>query len=374
MTSRLSFAFLGLSITSTWGNGHATTYRSLLRELGQRGHRVTFFERAVPWYTENADLPAPPYCELVLYDSLEDLGRHRSKLAQADVVVLGSYVPQGRKVAELVLQSSRALTAFYDIDTPVTLAALARNDCEYLSPELVPAFDIYLSFSGGRSLELLRSTYGARRAEPLYCSVDPAYYHPEITPKRWDLGYLGTYSADRQPELERLLLEPARQHPELSLAVAGSQYPSSIAWPSCVTHFEHVPAHEHRGFYARQRWTLNLTRRDMALLGHSPSVRLFEAAACGTPILSDHWRGLEQFFEPEREIVVVSSGEQVVTCLKQRGEAERKVIAERARARVLEEHTSSARAKTLLEYVQAGASPSTRTTARPLTAGAEQAP
>jgi spore maturation protein CgeB len=351
VTPRLSFVFLGLSLTSSWGNGHATTYRALLRELRQRGHRVTFFERKQTWYVDNADLPEPEFCELVSYDSLAELERYRGRLAAADVVVVGSYVPEGRAVAALALEHCRGVSAFYDIDTPITLAALARGDCSYLSKELVPAFDLYLSFAGGHVLSRLRTIFGARRAEPLYCGVDPDLYYPVNAPKTWDLGYLGTYSADRQPALEQLLLEPARRLPERAFVVAGAQYPEDIVWPSQVERSTHVPPAEHRYFYSRQRWTLNLTRKDMISAGHAPSVRLFEAAACGTPIISDHSPGLSEFFEPGREIVVADGAADVVRCLQQLSESERRLLAERARSRVLAEHTSAHRARALEDYV-----------------------
>lgn len=348
----LSFAFIGLSLCSSWGNGHATTYRGLLRELSRRGHSVTFFERDAPWYLENADLPRPDFCRLVRYRSLEELALHEPELSRADAVIVGSYVPEGPRVLELVLASARGVRAFYDIDTPVTLAALARRDCDYLSEELVPELDLYLSFSGGASLELLRSRFRARRVEPLYCSVDPALYRPEQEHQAWTLGYLGTYSRDRQPALEELLLRPARAASDLEFVVGGPQYPASVDWPPNVSRFEHVPPSQHSLFYSRQRWTLNVTRRDMVAAGHSPSVRLFEAAACGVPIISDAWPGLDAFFTPGSEIVVAESAEAVLECVTRTSEGERRAIAERARKRVLAEHTAAQRAATLEDYVR----------------------
>jgi spore maturation protein CgeB len=367
MTKPLDFVFLGLSLSSSWGNGHATTYRALLRALSARGHRVKFFERAVPWYRDNTDLHCPDFCELVLYESLDELASHGEALKRADVVVVGSYVPDGPSVLELVLHEARGVKAFYDIDTPITLAALARHDCDYLSADAIPKLDLYLSFAGGPSLDTLRSSFGARRAEPLYCSVDPRSYFPVAAELSWDLGYLGTYAPDRQPGLENLLLEPARSRTDLSFVVGGSQYPAQLCWPSNVTHLEHVPPDRHREFYCGQRWTLNLTRRDMAKAGYSPSVRLFEAAACGTPIISDRAPGLDTFFIPDREIIVVDGPEQVLSCLTRYSESQRRALAERALARVLKEHTAARRASTLENYVRAAiAQPrAARSTGRP---------
>jgi spore maturation protein CgeB len=357
----MTIVILGLSITSSWGNGHATTYRGLVRELARRGHRVLFLEHDVPWYAANRDLPRPPYGITELYRDLPDLDRRfRSRVGEADAVVLGSYVQQGETVADWVFQRARGVTAFYDIDTPVTLAKLARGDHEYLHPRLIPCFDLYLSFTGGPTLERLESEFGARRALPLFCSCDPALYFPEPHAPRWDLGYLGTYSDDRQPAVESLLLEPARRLPGRRFAVAGPAYPPEIDWPGNVDRFEHLAPGEHRAFYNRQRYTLNVTRADMRLAGYSPSIRLFEAAACGTPIISDDWPGLATFFEPGREILLAASPEDVLKILRDIPEAERRQIGRRARERVLAEHTAAHRATALEAYLGQAAGPPLR--------------
>ena len=336
---------LGLSLSSSWGNGHATTFRALLEAFSARGHRVTFLERDKPWYREHRDFAAAPYCDLVFYDALADLETtHRDLIAGADVVLVGSYVPDGVAVGRLVQARARGLRAFYDIDTPVTLAKLARGDHEYLEPELIPGYDAYFSFTGGPTLDLIERRYGSPAARALYCSVDPARYHPVTVERRYDLGYLGTYSDDRQPVLERLLIEPARRLPHLAFVVAGPLYPTTIDWPANVHRLDHVPPQEHAAFYGACRWTLNVTRADMVAAGWSPSVRLFEAAACGTPIVSDRWDGLDALLEPGREIALADDADAVVAILDGTGEDERRAIAGRARDRVLAEHTAAHRA------------------------------
>ncbi len=347
----LNVVILGLSITSSWGNGHATTYRGLVRELVKRGHRVLFLERDVPWYAAHRDLPRPPYGRTELYESLDDLkARFGLDIEKADAVIVGSYVPDGVEVGDYVTQNAQGLSAFYDIDTPVTLAKLERGDYEYLSPDLIKCYDLYLSFTGGPTLERLERGYGARAAKPLYCSVDPELYYPEDVPQTWDLGYLGTYSEDRQGPLERLLLEPARRHPTRRFIVAGPQYPENIDWPPNVARAEHLPPSEHRGFYNAQRFTLNVTRADMVRAGFAPSVRLFEAAACGVPIISDSWAGLETFFTPGEEILLAETPEDVLGYLEL-PETERRELGARARARVLREHTAARRAQELETYL-----------------------
>jgi len=235
----------------------------------------------------------------------------------------------------------------------VTLAKLARGDEEYLAASLIPRYQLYLSFTGGPTLRRLEAEYGSPLARPLYCSVDPDLYYPERAEARWDLGYLGTYSADRQPVLERLMLGAARRWRKGRFVVAGPQYPDEIAWPSNVERVEHLPPAEHRGFYNAQRFTLNVTRADMVRAGYSPSVRLFEAAACGTPIISDYWEGLETFLTPGKEVLISRSPEETLRYLRDLSDAERAAVGRRARARVLAAHTAAHRAAELEGYVLA---------------------
>ncbi len=348
-----SLVFLGLSLRSSWGNGHATTYRALLQALSERGHKLTFLERDKPWYADNADLSAPPFCGFHLYHDLGDLeGRHARTLRDADVIVVGSYVPEGCGVIRLALRLARGQVGFYDIDTPVTLAMLRQGTSEYISADLIPAFDFYLSFTGGPCLAQLRDVYHARFPSPFYCMVDPTRYRPVDEPKAWDLGYLGTYSADRQPALNALLIEPARRLPHLRFVVAGPQYPRTIDWPENVERIEHVPPAGHPRFYSRLRFALNLTRADMLSTGWSPSVRLFEAAACGTPILTDRWKGLDRFFAPGKEILVADRSEDVVQALTRLEPAVAARIAKRARRRILQRHTGQRRAEELERIIR----------------------
>jgi spore maturation protein CgeB len=349
---RLRIVIIGLTITSSWGNGHATTYRGLVRELSRRGHEVLFLEHDKPWYASNRDMPNPSFGRTKLYPSVDHLkAHHLDEVRQADFVIVGSYVPEGVNVGQWVIRTATGLTAFYDIDTPVTLAKLARGDYEYLSPDLIPRYDLYLSFTGGPTLDKLEREYGSPRALALYCSVDPELYYPEVCERRWDLGYLGTYSADRQPPLEKLLVEPARRWEEGCFVLAGPQYPDSIAWPPNVRRITHLPPFEHRRFYNEQAFTLNITRADMVRAGYSPSVRLFEAAACGVPIISDRWDGLDAIFAIGSEILVADRAEDVLQYLRETSDEERGALGERARAKVLSRHTAHHRAIELERYV-----------------------
>jgi spore maturation protein CgeB len=334
----------GLSITSSWGNGHATNYRALAGALRALGHDVLFLERNQPWYAQNRDFNA---AWVTLYDDVGELEQWTDDVRSADLVIVGSFVPEGCAVAEWVLATAGGLAAFWDLDTPVTAAKLAEGDEEYVSASLLMQFDLYLSFTGGPLLRAL----GARRPTPFYCLADTAHYRPLAAPKRWDLGYLGTYSHDRQPKLDALLLEPARDHRDLLFAVAGAQYPATLGWPANVQRFENLPPSDHPSFYAAQRFTLNITRAEMVDAGWSPSVRLFEAGACGVPVISDWWEGLDTFFEPGREILIAEDSDEVMRHLAL-PETTRAAIGNAARGRVLREHSADRRARELIAHVR----------------------
>jgi spore maturation protein CgeB len=199
-------------------------------------------------------------------------------------------------------------------------------------------------------LRAIEQTYGAGRARALYCAVDPDLHKPHDVAPRLDLGYLGTYSEDRQPVLQRLLIETARRLPKMRFAVAGPQYPGGLRWPKNVERIEHLSPGDHAAFYSSQRYTLNVTRADMVVAGFSPSVRLFEAAASGAPIISDRWPGLETFFKPGEEILIADSRADVIALLSDFSEQRRRDLAAAARQRVLRDHTAERRAQELENY------------------------
>jgi spore maturation protein CgeB len=340
---------LGLSITSSWGNAHATNYRGLVRELASRGHQVLFCERDAAWNARTRDLRELRGARLLLYGSLDELVQTAGEqIAAADLVIIGSHVPDGVAVAEYVLATTEGRSAFYDIETPETIMRLAAGDHDYLTPALIPRFDLYLSSSGGPSLTALEE-YGARRVVPFYPLVDPRGYVAVASRPCWDLGYLGGYSPDRRSSLESLMLSPARALRARRFVVAGPQYPDDIAWPANVARIQHVAPGRHPVFYGAQRFTLNLTRAAMREAGWSPSVRLFEAAACGTAIITDYWPGLDDFLTPDKEVLVARSADDVLRALIETGIETRLALAARARQRVMREHTAARRID-LLEH------------------------
>ena len=353
----MKIVIFGLSVSSSWGNGHAALWRGLIRALLDAGHRVTFFERDVPYYAANRDLHAlPPGGTLALYDDwAEALPRMRAQLADADVGMVTSYCPDGLAATELVLAAPVAVRCFYDLDTPVTLSRLAAGeDVDYIGPDGLAPFDLVFSYTGGGALDALRTRLGARRTVPIYGSVDPATHRPaEPRPEyRAMLSYLGTYAADRQAALERLFVEPARLLPGERFVIGGAQYPDGFPWTANTYFVRHLPPPEHPAFYSSSRLTLNITRDAMARMGWCPSGRLFEAAACGVPILSDWFAGLDEFFRPGEEILVAHTTEDAMAAL-QRSDAELAGIAARARARAIEEHSAARRAGEMVAAFEA---------------------
>jgi spore maturation protein CgeB len=358
----VNFVIFGLTISSAWANGHATPWRALLRGLRQQGHTATFFERDVAYYAERRDLAAPDFCQLVLYPDWQSvLATARAALASADVAIVTSYCPDGLAACQLVLDTPGPLHVFYDMDTPVTIAALERDGvavasgAHYLTPELIPEFDLYLSFSGGPQLECVRGRWGAQHTAPLYGSVDPDLHAPVADPPnefRCAMGYLGTYAADRQPALDRLLVEPARRRPHSQFLVVGSLYPEEVEWPANVRTLAHLEPPKHPAFYSANRITLSVSRQAMLDWGYTPSGRLFEATSCGTPLVSDPFPGIEEFFMPGEEILVAETTQQALGALEL-SDSELARIAAGGRARTLAEHTGTARARQLTAACEA---------------------
>lgn len=367
----MKIVIFGLSITSSWGNGHATTFRALARALHARGHSIEFFEHNLQWYAANRDLPDPDFCRVHIFENWKNVVRTaRRKLRECDIAMVGSYFPDGIQAIREMLDSPAPVKSFYDIDTPITMGQLRQSGrTAYLLQEQIPGLDLYFSFTGGPMLEEIETRFGARRAVPLYCSFDPQQYRAWPVHRRYacDLSYMGTYAADRQPKIQELLCEPARRMPAKTFIVAGPQYPKGLKWPGNVRRICHLNPRWHARFYSSSRFTLNVTRRDMVQAGYSPSVRLFEAAACAATIVSDIWPGLDRFFRPGSEILLPDSCDDVVDYLQNADDPSFRRIGLQAQQRVLAEHTSECRAEEFEHYMQ-------QATERPKRAAVDQRP
>jgi spore maturation protein CgeB len=342
----------GLAVSSSWGNGHATLWRGLGRALSARGHRLVFFERDVPYYAAHRDATAIAGVDLRLYRSWDETQAAAAlELADADLGMVTSFCPDAPQAEETLLSSRARIRCFYDLDTPVTLAALsAGGRVAYLGERGLRDYDLVLSYTGGRALDQLRERLGAQLVEPLYGSVDPQVHRPDRDPPapfrsapRPALSYLGTYAPDRQPALDQLFLRPAERRPARRFVIGGAQYPTERRWPANVEYVGHVAPAGHPAFYGTAALTLNVTRAAMAAMGHCPSARLFEAAACGVPVVSDAWEGIERFFQPGEEILLATCTEEILAAID-RPERELSAIGRRARERALADHTADRRA------------------------------
>lgn len=356
VTLSLKLVIFGLSISSSWGNGHATLWRGLCRALGKRGHRTIFFEKDVSYYAATRDCIEIPGCELRLYDSWDDVAVHAAReLGDAEVGMVTSYCPDGRAASRLLFETGSYIRCFYDLDTPVTISRLRADETvEYLPDNGLTDFDLVLSYTGGEALRCLSTLLGARQVATLYGSVDPATHRPAAPLPEFaaDLSYLGTYAIDRQKTLERLFVEPARRRPGTRFVIGGAQYPSDFPWANNIFFVRHLAPYQHPAFYCSSRLTLNVTRRAMAEMGYCPSGRLFEAAACGVPIVSDTWEGLDEFYRPGSEILVCRNTDDVLNALSLSG-AELQRIATAARERTMEEHTAACRVIELERILEA---------------------
>jgi spore maturation protein CgeB len=350
----VKIVFFGLTLSSSWGNGHATPYRAILRALHAMGHSVSFFEKDADYYRSRRDFTRCDYCNLVLYERWEEISSQALEdVRSADVVVTASYLPEGRRINDEILALDRPLRVFYDLDTPVTLRNLGAGEAEYVRCDQLPGFDLVLSFTGGKVLKDLEHIYGVRLARPLYGCVDP-YDYARVEPRQefaCDLSCMATYASDRQHKIDQLFLEPARRNPQKQFTLAGPLYPGDWQWPPNVRRREHVAPQAHPAFYSSSRITLNVTREEMARNGWCPSGRFFEAAACGTPLLSDWWEGLDCFFDVVHDIRVVARAEHVENALNL-PDAELHALAAHARERTLDDHTGQVRARQFLQYLE----------------------
>ncbi|WP_024511286.1 glycosyltransferase [Bradyrhizobium sp. ARR65] len=352
----MKIVIFGLTISSSWGNGHATLWRGLCKNLARIGHDVVFYERDVPYYAGTRDVFELAGGRLELYPSWDAIrSRASADVNDADAAIVTSYCPDGLAATELVTDQARGLRVFYDLDTPVTLAKLRTGEAvPYIGSRGLQDFELVLSFTGGpRVFEEFQRRLGVRRIAALYGHVDPEVHRP-VAPQphyRADLSYLGTYSEDRQRALEKLFVEPARRRQDLRFLIGGAQYPQDFPWSRNIYFVRHLPPSEHAAFFASSRMTLNVTRHAMAEMGWCPSGRLFEAAACGAPLLSDAWDGIADFFEAGEEIILVRDEHDTLAAFENDdGTLQR--IARRARERALDQHSSARRAAELVQFLE----------------------
>jgi spore maturation protein CgeB len=351
----MKITVFGLTISSSWGNGHATLWRGLCKALSRLGHRVVFFERDVSYYANHRDACSFEDTELILYAHWDAI-RHRvwRELATSDAAIVTSYCADAIAAGDAIMEAARPISVFYDLDTPVTLRQMRDGaSVPYIGTRGLRDYEMVLSYTGGSALEQLRRCLGARRTRALYGHVDPDLHH-RVTPSerfRSHLSYLGTYAADRQQLLDEFFIAPAHARSQSRFLVGGAQYPARLTWPNNVAFVEHVPPAEHAAFFSSSQLTLNVTRAAMAEMGWCPSGRLFEAAACGAALISDTWEGLDEFYSPGDEILLAEKRDDVLAALDME-DAEVGRIGSAARERTLDEHTCHHRARVLVNALE----------------------
>ena len=358
MTAGLKIAFFGSSLVSAYWNGAATYYRGMIRALHQRGHQVTFYEPDAYGRQQHRDIPDPDWAKVVVYDVGEDLSDPVSEgvylaledAQRADLIVKASGIgvfDQLLEAAVLELRQSHNQIIFWDVDAPATLERLHSNPADaFLS--LIPRYDLVLTYGGGNPVITAYKALGAQECLPIYNALDPLTHHPVLPESRFAglLGFLGNRLPDREERVEEFFLQTAAELPQHGFVLGGNGWQDKPL-PANVNLVGQVYTRDHNAFNCTPQAVLNISRASMASYGFSPATRVFEAAGAGACLITDAWEGIELFLEPGREILVAEQGDDVVEHLRQLTPEQASTLGDRARCRVLAEHTYAHRAAQL---------------------------
>lgn len=348
----MNIAFFGSSLVSAYWNGAATYYRGIIRALHARGHRVTFYEPDAYDRQQHRDIPDPEWARVVVYSGTDEAAA-RVVLADArgaDLVVKASGVGVFDELLEagvLELQGPGTRVAFWDVDAPATLDRVYQNPDDPFRP-LIPQYDLVLTYGGGEPVTRAYRHLDARECVPIYNAVDPDTHHPVPPEERFEgtLGFLGNRLPDREARVEEFFLRAAAEVPEARFLLGGSGWGDKPI-PGNVTYLGHVFTRDHNAFNCTPLAVLNISRESMARYGFSPATRVFEAAGAGACLITDWWEGVEQFLEPDREILVARNGNEVAELVRSLTPDRARAIGEAGLRRVLAEHTYAHRAAQL---------------------------
>ena len=356
----LSIAFFGSSLVSAYWNGAATYYRGILQALAARGHRITFYEPDAFDRQAHRDIPDPSWARVVVYpvDGTDGVLRALDEARRCDLIVKASGVGVFDALLEARVPAVKrpgALAVFWDVDAPATLDRVAA-DPEDPFRQLIPAYDMILTYGGGPPVVSAYQRFGARGCVPIYNGLDPATHYPVAPEPRFacDLGLIANRLPDRERRIEEFFLAVAADLPQQRFVLGGNGW-SDKPLPPNIAYLGHVYTRDHNAFNASARAVLNVSRDSMAAYGYSPATRVFEAAGAGACIITDAWEGISQFFEPGREILVAPNGPAVAEILARLTPRDARRIGEAARARALAEHTYERRVD-LLEVALEGGS------------------
>ncbi|HYE33879.1 CgeB family protein [Methylocaldum sp.] len=349
MTHRSKVAFFGSSLVSSYWNGAATYYRGLIRALSVLGYRTTFYEPDAFERQQHRDIANPTWADTVVYPATEQgVSKALEAARQADILVKASGVGVFDEWLErevLSLQAPNRTVIFWDVDAPATLERVQQNPDDPFRT-LIPRYDIILTYGGGPPVVEAYRALGARDCVPVYNALDPATHYPVPPDPRLaaNLAFLGNRLPDREARVHEFFFEPAKHLPEARFLLGGSGWECNAPALSNLRYRGHVYAREHNAFNCSSRMILNINRSSMARFGYSPATRVFEAAGAGACIVTDAWEGIEQFLEPDREILVARTGDDVIRYLRTISEARARAIGAAGMRRVVAEHTYAHRA------------------------------
>lgn len=344
----MNIAFFGSSLLSAYWNGAATYYRGMIRALSERGHSVTFYEPDAYERQAHRDIEPPSWARSVVYaNSLDAMGRALDDARGADVLIKASGVgvfDSELEAGVLAHKSGSNLVLFWDVDAPATLERVQQSPDDAFRA-LIPRYDAILTYGGGAPVSDAYAALGARECVPIYNALDPSTHFPAAPDERFEaaLGFLGNRLPDREARVEEFFWKAARQCPEQVLVLGGAGWDDHERPPN-VHYLGHVYTRDHNAFHATPRLALNISRDSMARFGFSPATRVFEATGAGACLVSDWWEGIEQFFEPNSEILVARSGEEVSAFVRELSEERAREIGQAALKRALAEHTYAQRA------------------------------
>lgn len=357
MSGGMKIAFFGSSLVSAYWNGAATYYRGLIRALHARGHSITFYEPDAYKRQQHRDIPDPDWATVVVYPGSgeEGVSRALQSARRSDVVIKTSGVGVFDEWLErevLSLRRPGTLVLFCDVDAPATLERV-HNDPTDPFLQLVPRYDLVLTYGGGDPVVNAYKALGAKECVPIYNALDPSTHHPVPPDPRFsaDLGFVGNRLPDREARVEEFFLRAAELLPDRRFLLGGSGWHDKPL-PSNVNYVGHLYTSDHNAFNCTPRMVLNVTRDSMVRFGFSPATRVFEAAGAAACLITDYWEGIEYFFEPGSEVLVARNGEEVAEHVRTVTPEHARAIGQAAYRRVLRDHTYAERAAQLEEALE----------------------
>jgi spore maturation protein CgeB len=352
----MRIAFFGSSLVSAYWNGAATYYRGVVRGLSRSGHRITFYEPDAFERQAHRDMPDPEWATVVVYSAggTDDVLLALEEAKSYDLVIKASGVGVFDELLEAAvadLSAPSRRTIFWDVDAPATLARVASTPADPFRAN-IPRYDLILTYGGGPPVVRAYEALGAKRCVPIYNALDPDTHHGVHPEPRFsgELGFLGNRLPDREQRVDAFFFEAAACLPERRFVLGGNGWADKRR-PSNVEYVGHVFTRDHNAFNSSLGAVLNVNRNSMADVGWSPPTRVFEAAGAGACLISDAWVGIEDFLEPEREVLIAHDGRDVAEHLRSHTPEQRRAIGEAARRRVLAHHTYDHRVEQLLEVL-----------------------